>query len=208
MMWKNHKRQNNDFLFIYLGMPKRFQTYFGIPIPPFKEKKDWNGSTPIRFVLTGKIPSKKNNTMAVTIRKHARSFLNSVQNDGKVSLKEAQEAISKTKSKVRGNQEYQQWVRDQKPKLLEQMHFWRERLSDKGLIFPIQHATMSVRFYFNNNYITDTVNKAQSVQDLLVDAKIIQDDNYNALNPVHYASANYKDELAHSICFITISFKN
>lgn len=165
------------------------------------------GGMTIRFVLQGKIPSKKNNTMAVTIRKHARSFLNSVQKDEKVTLKEAQEAISKTKSKVRGNQEYQEWVREQKPILLKQMHFWRERLADKGLIFPIEHATMSVRFYFNNNYITDTVNKAQSVQDLLVDAKIIQDDNYNALNPVHYASANYKDELIHSLCLITLFFK-
>lgn len=165
------------------------------------------GSSTIRFVLTGKIPSKKNNTMAVTIRKTARLFLNSVQKDGFVSIKQAQEAIGKTKSKVRGNQEYQQWVLDQKPKLLEQMKFYRDRLGDKGLIFPLSRTTMSVRFYFNNNYITDTVNKAQSVQDLLVEAKVIQDDNYNCLNPVHYASANYKDELVHSLCVISISFK-
>lgn len=187
---------------------KRFISYFGVSIPPFKEKKNWNGSTPIRFVLTGKIPSKKNNSMAVTIRKHARAYLNSIQKGGMVSLNDAQTAVGKTSSKVRGNQEYQAWVKEQKPILLKQMHFWRERLEAKGLIFPIQNATMSVRFYFNNNYITDTINKAQSVQDLLVDAKIIQDDNYNALNPVHYASANYKDELIYSICFITISYKN
>jgi len=189
-------------------LPKHFKTWFNVPVPPFKEKKMGRGGMTIRFILQGKIPSKKNNTMAVTIRKHARSFLNSVQKDGKVSLKEAQEAISKTKSKVRGNQEYQEWVRKQKPILLEQMHFWRDRLGDKGLIFPIQHATMSVRFYFNNNYITDTINKAQSAQDLLVDAKIIQDDNYNALNPIHYASANYKNELTESLCLITIYFQN
>lgn len=188
-------------------MPKHFKTYFGVPIPPFKEKKMGAGTSTIRFVLTGKIPSKKNNTMAVTLRKSARQFINSVQKDGIITVKQAQEAISKTKSKVRGNQEYQQWVSEQKPKLLEQMHFYRERLGHKGLVFPLTRTTMSVRFYFNNNYITDTVNKAQSVQDLLVEAKIIEDDNYNCLNPVHYASANYKDELLHSICVISISFK-
>lgn len=188
-------------------MPKRFVTYHGIPIPPFKEEKIGAGSTTIRFVITEKIPSKKNNSMAVTIRKDAREYLNNISKDGMVTLKQAQSAISKTHSKVRGNKEYQEWVRTQKPILLKQMNTWSERLAGKGLIFPIQKATMSVRFYFNNNYITDTINKAQSVQDLLVDCKIVQDDNYNVLNPIHYASANYKDELIYSICFISISFK-
>jgi len=188
-------------------MPKRFQTYFGIAIPPFKEEKIGAGQTTIRFVITGKIPSKKNNSMAVTIRKNAREYLNKISKNGTVSLKEAQLAIGKTHSKVRGNKEYQAWVKEQKPIILEQMKTWVDRLQSKGLTFPIQKATMSVRFYFNNNYITDTINKAQSVHDLLVDCRIVQDDNYNVLNPVHYASANYKDELIYSLCFISISFK-
>ena len=188
-------------------MPKRFQTYFGIPVPPFKEEKIGAGSTTIRFVITGKIPSKKNNSMAVTIRRHAREYLNKIAKNGTVSLKEAQLAIGKTHSKVRGNKEYQSWVKEQKPILLDQMNTWTDRLQSKGLVFPIQKATMSVRFYFNNNYTIDTINKSQSVQDLLVDCRIVQDDNYNVLNPIHYASANYKDELIYSICFISISFK-
>lgn len=188
-------------------MAKRFQTYFGVPIPPFKEQKYGSGSTTIRFVVTGKIPSKKNNTMAVTIRKNAKDYIAKLSKNGSISPKDAYTAINMVHSKVRGNQEYQQWVKDWKPKLLEQMHTWVERLGDKGLIFPLPKATMSVRFYFNNNYITDTINKAQSIQDLLVDCHIIQDDNYKALNPIHYASANYKDELVESICFISISFK-
>jgi len=188
-------------------MPKRFVTYHGVPIPPFKEEKLGAGSATIRFVITGKIPSKKNNSMAVTIRKPAREYLNKICKNGFVSIKDAQSAIGKTHSKVRGNKEYQQWVKLQKPILLKQMNTWSERLAKKGLIFPLEKATMSVRFYFNNNYITDTINKAQSVQDLLVDCKIVKDDNYNVLNPIYYASANYKDELIDSICFISISFK-
>ena len=87
------------------------------------------------------------------------------------------------------------------------MHTWVDRLQDKGLIFPLEKATMSVRFYFNNNYNIDSINKGQSVQDLLVECKVIKDDSYRVLNPIHYASANYKDELVDSICFVSISFK-
>lgn len=188
-------------------MQKRFVTYAGIPIPPFKEEKLGAGSTTIRFVITGKIPSKKNNSMAVTIRKHARDYINKIAKGGVITVKEAQLAIGKTHSKVRGNQEYQSWVKSQKPIILEQMHTWVERLSAKGLIFPLTKCTISARFYHDNLYHIDTLNKAQSVQDLLVDCKVIQDDNYAVLNPIHYASANYKDELIHSICFISLSFK-
>ena len=31
---------------------KRYQTYFKIPIPPFKEEKLGAGSTTIRFIIT------------------------------------------------------------------------------------------------------------------------------------------------------------
>jgi len=81
-------------------MSKRFVTYAGIPIPPFKEDKIGAGSTTIRFVVTGQIPSKKNNSMAVTVRKVARTFIEKKSNNGMVSLKDAQKAIGLTHSKV------------------------------------------------------------------------------------------------------------
>ena len=55
-------------------MAKRYQTYFGVPIPPFKEDKLGAGSITIRFVITGKIPSKKNNQMSVSVRRYAREW--------------------------------------------------------------------------------------------------------------------------------------
>jgi hypothetical protein len=188
-------------------MSKRFSTYFGIPIPPFKEEKLQAGSFTIRFVITGRIPSKKNNSMAVTIRKDARSYAKKLSEKGFLTPDEVQRVISKTHAKIRGNKEYQQWIIEQKPIIQEQMHVWVDRLGPKGLIFPLQKCTISARFYHNNNYSIDTLNKCQSVQDLLVDCKVIQDDNYSVLNPIHYASANYKDELIYSICFISLSFK-
>lgn len=189
-------------------MAKIFQTYFGIPIPPFKEKKLGAGSTTIRFVVTGKVPSKKNNQQAVALRKAARDYINKIcQTKRTISHKEAHKAISMCSAKMRGNAEYIQFLKDTKPVIIKQMQEWSKRLSGKGLIFPIDRSTLTLRFYFNNRYVTDTVNKQQTIQDLLVECGVIADDNYERLNPIHSASACYVDELIYSIAFISLSFK-
>ena len=41
-------------------MAKRFVTYFGVSVPPFKEEKLGAGSKTIRFVIAGNVISKKN----------------------------------------------------------------------------------------------------------------------------------------------------
>lgn len=186
-------------------MSKRFQTYFGVPIPPFKEEKIGAGSTTIRFVVTGKVPSKKNSQQAVTIRQKARDFIKS--KGSSITPADAQKAISMCYAKMRANAEYIHFLNKTKPIIQEQMQEWSCRLKDKGLIFPIDKATLSLRFYFNNRYVTDTVNKQQTIQDLLVECGVIADDDYDSLNPIHSASACYVDELIHSIAFISLSFK-
>lgn len=187
---------------------KRFQTYFGVPIPPFKEEKLGAGSTTIRFIVTGKIPSKKNSQQAVTIRKKARDFIKlTYKQKGKVSYDDAQKAIGMCYAKMRGNAEYNGFINKVKPIINEQAQEWSRRLKDKGLIFPLSKATMSLRLYFNNRYVTDTVNKQQTIQDMLVECGVIADDDYDTLNPIHSASACYYDELIYSIAFISLSFK-
>lgn len=189
-------------------MVKRFQTYFGVPIPPFKEEKLGAGSTTIRFVVTGKVPSKKNSQQAVTIRQKARNFLNDTyKRSGRVTIQDAQRAIGMCYGKMRGNAEYAKFINQVKPVIHSQMLEWSNRLRDKGLIFPISKATLSLRFYFNNRYITDTVNKQQTIQDMLVECGVIADDDYDTLNPIHSASACYYDELIYSISFISLSFR-
>lgn len=189
-------------------MAKRFQTYFGVHIPPFKEEKLGAGSIPIRFVIRGKIPSKKNNQMSVAVRKYARDWATKKQASGETpNWKDVHKAISMCKSKVRPNKEYQEWVKRMIPVIHEQSAFWAEKLKDRGVIFPLDKATLSLRLYFKDRYVTDTVNKQQSIQDLLVDACIIKNDDYRSLNPIHSASACYFEELTQDIAFITLSFK-
>ena len=189
-------------------MSKRFQTYFGVPIPPFKEEKLGAGSTTIRFVVTGKVPSKKNSQQSVAIRQKARDYLKGLNaKKGHITYDDAQKAIGMCYSKMRGNAEYIHFVKKTKPVIQEQMLEWSNRLKEKGLIFPLSKATLSLRFYFNNRYVTDTVNKQQTIQDLLVESGVIADDDYDSLNPIHSASACYVDELIHSISFISLSFR-
>ncbi len=186
-------------------MSKRFLTHFGIPVPPFKEKKLGAGSVTIRFVLTGKIPSKKNRVTSMAVRQDAKDYIKSLLDN--ISKEDAIRAINKVYSKVVGNQEYKEWVEKTKPVIHAQAQEWIKRLGPKGLIFPLRSAALSLRFYFNNRYVTDTVNKQQSVQDFLIAAGIIANDDYNSLNPIYSASACYVDELIHSISVISLSFR-
>ncbi len=188
---------------------KRYVTYFGVPIPPFKENKLGAGTTTIRFVITGKLPSKKNSSQAVVRRKEAREYIKakSKENGGMITAKEAQIAIGMTNAKIMPNLAYNQWKEEQRPIIEKQREFWMDRLQEKGLFFPLSKASMSIRFYFANDYFIDSISKQESVQDLLTDLQIIQDDNYKVLNPIYTASAQYKDELIHNICFISLTFK-
>jgi hypothetical protein len=189
-------------------MKKRYVTYFGVPIPPFKEEKLGAGATPIRFVLTGKMPAKKNNQQAVTVRRYARYWANEQQKTGRQpSWADVHKAISMCRAKMRGNAEYIAFVDRVRPILEKQMIEWSNRLSSKGLIFPISKSSMSLRLYFKDRHARDTINIQQSIQDVLVDAGVIIDDNYNAVNPVHAASACYYEEIIHNIAFITLSLK-
>lgn len=190
-------------------MQKRaYVTYFGQKIPRFKEEKLGAGSVTIRFVITGKTPSKKNNQMSVAVRKIARDWAKKQEEIGKQpTWRDVNKAITLCRSKVRPNKEYQEWVQHMKPVLQKQSAWWSEQLSDRGLIFPLQKASMSIKFHFKDRYITDTVNKQQSVQDLLVAAGIIANDDYGTLNPIWAGSACYYNEMTTDVVFISLSFR-
>jgi hypothetical protein len=189
-------------------MAKRFQTYFGIPIPPFKKQVLGSGTTTIRFIIPGNIASKKNNQQAVSVRKDAKEFLfRKNKENGGITYEDAISAVNLVHSKIRGNDDYKHFVERCKPIIQEQAKQWYDSLSHKGLIFPLKEASMTLRLYFKDRYVTDTVNKQQSIQDLLVECGIIANDDYKTLNPIHSASACYYEELIHNIAFVSLTFK-
>lgn len=189
-------------------MAKRIQTYFGIFIPPFKEKKLGAGSVTIRFVLEGTVPSKKNSQQTIAVRSDARKYLDELfKNKSSITQYEANEAIKKVYSTMRANDAYKAFLEQQRPRILEQMAWWSERLQKKGFSFPLLKASMSLRFYFHSKHIRDTVNKQQTIQDLLQNCGVIMNDDYNTLNPIYSASACYSDEIIDTITFISLSFR-
>lgn len=96
--------------------------------------------TMVKLVLTGRIPSKKNNRMKITVR--GNSFMIP-------------------------NKEYKAWHADASIQLMAQ----KAR--------PVQTpCTLELHFYYPDNRKTDNTNKAESVHDLLVDNKIIEDDSW------------------------------
>jgi len=187
-------------------MAKRFLTYFGVHIPPVNKEKYKSTSTTIRFVIKGNVPSKKNNQQAVTIRKIARDWVNAQKRKGiPPSYESMHHAISMTSSKMRGNVKYIEFVEKYKPIIRDQMIKWSERLQDKGLIFPLSKATMTLTFYFKGRYITDSVNKQQSIQDLLVDCGVLANDDYRTLNPITTSSSCHYEEIIEDIAFISLT---
>jgi hypothetical protein len=189
-------------------MAQRFQTYFGIPVPPFKEEKIGAGSTTIRFVLTGKIVSKKNNQAAIATRWDAKNELHRIYKEkGHISLDDALKAIDLVKGQMIGNSEYRDTINEYRPVLEEQKAYWLERLGPKGLVFPLQKASMTLRFYFKSRHVTDTANKQQTIQDLLVECGVVANDDYKTLNPIYAASACYYEEFIYNIAFVSLSFK-
>lgn len=187
-------------------MSKRVHYWFGVPIPPFKEPKFTGKSTTLRFVLTGKMPSKKNNQQAVTVRMPARNWANEMKRQGKQpTWDDVHKAINMVSSKMRGNAKYIEFSKRCKPVLQEQMLFWSKRLASKGLIFPLLSSTMTLKLHFKNRYIQDVVNKQQTIQDVLVDCGIIANDDYNCLNPITGKAACYYEEIIYDIAFISIT---
>lgn len=189
-------------------MAKMFQTYFGIPVPPWKENKLPAGAVSIRFVLVGKVPSKKNNMMSVAVRKEAMAYVKKLTSTKPtITRSEALKAIKMVYSKVRPNNEYLSFVEKQKPILQAQMAEHSASLRDKGLIFPLTSASVNLRFYFESRYIQDTVNKQQSIQDLLIAAGVIANDDYETLNPINSSSACFHEEILETITNIYLTFK-
>lgn len=186
----------------------KFLTYFGVVVPNFREEKLGAGAVTIRFVLKGRIPSKKNHQQAVSRRKEAKEYLHTrLKETGHVSIADALAAVDMVQAKMRGNDRYLAFVKEFKPIIQEQMRVWEQRLGPKGLKFPIKRAALSLKLYFADRHITDTVNKQQSIQDLLIDCGVVANDDYRILNPISSSSASYYQELPENICLVSMSFK-
>ena len=183
-------------------------TFFGVTPPVWEAESVGNGPCTITFVLEGRIISKKNNQMAVVSKKVAREYLAAARKKGqKLTYEAVETALGLAQAKFVGNRLYGECQATFLPVLAAQKQVWKDRLAAKGLKFPLQKAAMSLRFYFKDKYKTDTVNKQQTVQDLLQEAGIVAGDHYTVLNPITAASGLYKDKIKENITVIRLTFQ-
>ena len=183
-------------------------THFGVTLPVWEPEKQGAGATTITFVLQGRVVSKKNNQMAVVYKKVARQWISKQQKTGrKPTWDDVDTILGIASAKFIGNVLYSACKKKFVPILEEQKRIWNERLAAKGLQFPLNKASMSIRFYFKDRYITDTINKQQTVQDLLIEAGIISNDDYKTINPISAVSKGFYGKLVDNIAVVRLSFK-
>jgi hypothetical protein len=187
----------------------RIQRICGIRVPIFNEPKIGTGAITIRFVLEGLLISKKNNESAIPDARWASSYLGMVfKEKGAISLQDAKDALGMVKVRFVGNPKYRACKKTFIPVIKAQMEQWEPLLAEYGFKFPLQEAVLNVKLAFKDKYRTDTINKMQTIHDLLVESGAITDDDYTVLNPVRGYSKLFDKRLTENVALISLTLKN
>jgi hypothetical protein len=187
----------------------RVQRICGIRVPVFDESKPGPGAVRIQFVLEGHIISKKNNEAAIPDATAAKIHLHTQNKaNGGITLKDAMDALAKMKVRFVGHPGYRACKKRFVPVIQEQMEHWRPKLLENGMDFPLPEAVLSAKFAFKDRHRIDTINKMQTIHDLLVEAGAIRDDDYTVLNPIKGFSKLFNKRLTENICLISLTMKN
>jgi len=187
----------------------RVQRICGIRVPIFDEPKVGTGAIRIQFVLEGHIISKKNNEAAIPDAKAAKIYLHEQNKaNGGITLKDALDALSRITVRFVGHPGYRACKKKYIPIIQEQMEYWRPKLIANGLDFPLQEAVLSAKFAFKDRHKIDTINKMQTIHDLLVESGAIKDDDYTVLNPIKGFSKLFNKRLKENVCLISLTMKN
>lgn len=187
----------------------RVQRICGIRVPIFDEPKLGTGAVTIRFVLQGLMISKKNNESAISDTRLAKDYLHQLNKEnGGVTLKDALEAMARVKVRFVGNPKYRACKKKFVPVIQEQMKQWEPLLAEYGVEFPLQEAILNVKLAFKDKHRTDTINKMQTIHDLLVEAGAIRDDDYTVLNPIRGYSKLFNKRITENVALISLTIKN
>lgn len=177
----------------------RITSLHGILLPP-KKKLVVKKYVTVRFVLVGTIPSKKNmiwadsNFNLLSVPATAKTIP-----EYKAWLKENLNVF------IRNSKKYKDWVEEQSPVILKQAAKEAARYKDHGLIFPLTNTSVKVYHYWADNQARDNSNKYDSIIDLLVACKILQDDRWQNVTENASASECYHGEILDHITTIDIT---
>ena len=181
---------------------KRNTGLFGTVIPPKKERS-CNGFITMRFLILGVIPSKKNN---YTISTNLYLLANKAK-----SMKSGAECYEYIKKglqpKIIASNNYLKWEEEAIVIATNQLQYWLTQYEKYDLMPPFKDCSLKVYHYWKDNLRRDNANKLQSIQDMLVKAKILYDDDYMYLNKTVSEAENYKGELTKSITLVDLTLR-
>lgn len=183
----------------------RIKTYYGIPVPPWKETAMGPVITLV-FMAVGRIRSKKNELVAVVDRSDAFKYLNQlVREKRQITPKECATMLFKTYGRVVNCKEYEQWEDDLVETFKIQLQDQQPMAGKKGVIFPVKKAKVNIRYYWSNHHRHDNSNKSEGIMDALVKAQVIADDSDKVVPDTSQSARNYKDEIVSNIAMIYIT---
>lgn len=172
-----------------------------IYLPP-RKKRQYSYCLPLRFVITGTIPSKKNRQIATINHNKIKSV---VSKYFKTSSDELYKELKEIKPYIRPAKNYLEWEEAVKQDIVLQAARWATRYKKHNLIFPISKASISIYHYWKDDRERDNSNKAESLHDMFVSAGIITSDAWQNLNPTQAEADLYTQGLSDHITTITIT---
>jgi hypothetical protein len=180
---------------------KRIKTYYGIPVPPWRHNPVKKSITFV-FVIKGRIPSKKNELVAVVDRTDAFKFLNGLST---ISKKDCITMLFKTYARIKNSLVYEKWEADTVEVLKNQLSVCQAAAERNGLIFPLTRATITTKFYWKDKHRRDNSNKSEGLHDALVKAYIILDDSDKVIPDTNQGARDYSGEVVESIAVIYVT---
>ena len=189
-------------------------TYHGVTIPPWRHDPLGRSMTLV-FVMTGRIPSKKNELVAVVERKDAFEYIKSemAKMPPMISKQEAYNmavtALFKAYGKVVNSKEYQEWEEMAVETFKEQQKVFIDAAIRNGITFPISKCTVVVKFYWKGKYRRDNSNKSEGLHDALVAAHILADDSDRVMPDTSQGARDYSEEILKSmaVIYVTVPIK-
>jgi len=181
---------------------KRIKTYYGIPVPPWRHEPMGKCMTFV-FIMRGRIPSKKNELVAVVDRNDAFEFLKTLP--PMITHQQAATLLYKTFGRVTNSKEYQEWEERAAEIFSEQLTHSQATAERNGLVFPLSKAVVNVYLYWKGKYRRDNSNKSEGLHDALVKAKILLDDSDRVMPDTAQHAADYSEEVTESMAVIYVT---
>lgn len=181
---------------------KRIKTYYGIPVPPWRHTPIGKCMTFV-FIMRGRIPSKKNELVAVVDRNDAFKFLKTLP--PMITHQQATTLLFKTFGRVKNSKEYEAWEQGAIEVFQNQLAQNQATAEKNGLVFPLSKAVVNVYLYWKGKYRRDNSNKSEGLHDALVKAQVLLDDSDKVMPNTAQHAADYSEEVTDSMAVIYVT---